>query len=184
MTDYKAPWAEIGLFAHAVNMIGDFDIVLDALTIDPKRSLEELEDDWTTSMELAETLQREHHIPFRVGHRFASSIASFARANDLKPKTFPYAKAAELYANAIHEFQLPDATLPIDEAEFRQVLSPEFMVKTRVGIGGPQPAEAERQLAEARSTLETDKSWMETARQNIKNADARLDSAFHQLLKQ
>jgi hypothetical protein len=75
----------------------------------------------------------------------------------------------------------PNAT---DEAEFRQVLSPEFMVKRRVGIGGPQPAEAERQLAEARSTLETDKSWMETARQNIKNADARLDSAFHQLLKQ
>jgi argininosuccinate lyase len=182
MTDYKASWAEIGLFAHAVNMLGDFDIVLDALTINPQRSLEELEDDWTTSMELAETLQKEHHIPFRVGHGFASSIVTFARANGFKPKTFPYAKAVELYADAVHSLQLPDAKLPMDEAEFRQVLSPEFMVKTRVGIGGPQPAEVERQIGEALKTLDADKSWMETARGNIRSADARLDSSFRQLL--
>ncbi len=184
MTDYKASFAELGLFIHAVNMIGDFGTVLDALTVNPQRSLEELEDDWTTTMELAETLQKEHHIPFRVGHHFASSIVTFARANGLKPKTFPYAKAVELYADTIHEFQLPDAPLAIDETEFRQVLSPEFMVKTRVGIGGPQPKEVERQLGNARATLEADKTWMETARQKIKNADARLDSAFHQLLRQ
>jgi argininosuccinate lyase len=182
MTDYKSPWAEIGLFAHAVNMIGDFDRVLDALVVNPARSLEELEDDWTTSMELAETLQKEHQIPFRVGHRFASSIVSFARANELKPSSFPYAKATELYASAIREFKLPDDRLPIDEAAFRKVLSPEFMVKTRVGIGGPQPAETERQLGEARATLEADGRWMETARQKIGNADTRLDTAFRQLL--
>jgi argininosuccinate lyase len=182
MTDYKASWAEIGLFAHAVNMLGDFDVVLDALTVNPQRSLEELEDDWTTSMELAETLQKEHHIPFRVGHGFASSIVTFARANGFKPKAFPYAKAVELYADAIHSFQLPDAKLPMDEAEFRQVLSPEFMVKTRVGIGGPQPAEVERQLGEALKTLEADKTWMETSRGNIRSADARLDASFRQLL--
>jgi argininosuccinate lyase len=70
----------------------------------------------------------------------------------------------------------------MDEAEFRQVLSPEFMVKTRVGIGGPQPAEVERQLGAARATLDADKAWMETVRGNIRNADARLDSSFRQLL--
>jgi argininosuccinate lyase len=107
---------------------------------------------------------------------------TFARANGFKPKTFPYAKAVELYADAIHSFQLPEAKLPMDEAEFRQVLSPEFMVKTRVGTGGPQPAEVERQLGEALKTLEADKTWMETARGNIRSADARLDSSFRQLL--
>ena len=87
-----------------------------------------------------------------------------------------------MYAEAIHSFQLPDAKLPMDETEFRQVLSPEFMVKTRVGIGGPQPAEVERQLGEALKTLDADKAWMETARGNIRSADARLDSSFRQLL--
>jgi argininosuccinate lyase len=56
------------------------------------------------------------------------------------------------------------------------------MVKTRVGIGGPQPAEVERQLGDARATLDADKAWMETVRGNIRNADARLDSSFRQLL--
>jgi argininosuccinate lyase len=51
-----------------------------------------------------------------------------------------------------------------------------------VGIGGPQPAEVERQLGEALKTLEADKTWMETARGNIRSADARLDSSFRQLL--
>jgi argininosuccinate lyase len=164
-------------------MIDDFDVVLDALTINPKRSLEELEDDWTTSMELAETLQMEHKIPFRVGHTFASSMVTYARANGLRPKDFPYAKAVELYAKAIQEFKLPDPNLPIKEAQLRQVLSPEFMVKTRVGIGGPQPAEVERMLGEARSTLQSDKAWMQQTRQKIQDADARLDRAFGQLLK-
>jgi argininosuccinate lyase len=62
------------------------------------------------------------------------------------------------------------------------VLSSEFMVKTRVGIGGPQPAEVERMLGEARSTLGADQAWMQKSRQKIQDADARLDQAFGQLL--
>ena len=139
MTDYKAPWAEIGFFPEAIKMIKGMNTVMDALTINPKRSLEELEDDWTTSMELAETLQKEHQIPFRVGHSFASSIVTYARANGFKPKDFPYSKAVELYAQAITKFKLPDTNLPIKEAEFRQVLSPEFMVKTRVELAARNP---------------------------------------------
>ena len=182
MTDYKAPWAEIGLFAHAVRMINDVNVVMEALTVNPKRSLEELEDDWTTSMELAETLQKEHQIPFRVGHGFASAIVTYARANGLRPRDFPYGKAQELYAQTITSFKLPDTRLPIKEAEFRQVLSPEFMVKTRVGIGGPQPAEVERMHSEAQATLRTDTVWMQKTRQNLADADAKLDKAFGQLL--
>jgi argininosuccinate lyase len=182
MTDYKAPWAELGLYPHAVRMIADMDTVMDALTINPKRSLEELEDDWTTSMELAEALQMEHHIPFRVGHGFASSIVTYARANGLKPKDFPYAKAQELYAQEIRKVGLPDPKLPIGEAHFREVLSPVFVVRTRVGIGGPQPAEVRRMLAEARSRLQADQAWMRQTRGRLHDADARLDAAFGQLL--
>jgi argininosuccinate lyase len=182
MTDYKSPWAELGFFPHAVRMVNDFDVVMDALTINPRRSLEELEDDWTPSMELAETLQMEHQIPFRVGHSFASAMVTYARANGLRPRDFPYAKAVELYAKAIAQFKLPDPKLPIAEAQLRQVLSPEFMVRTRVGIGGPQPAEVERMLGEARATLQSDQAWMQQTRRKIVDADARLDQAFARLL--
>lgn len=182
MTDYKEPAAEIGFFAQAVKMITATNAVLDALTVNPRRSLEELEDDWTTSMELAETLQKDHQIPFRVGHSFASSMVTFARNNGLRPRDFPYAKAVELYALAITKYKLPDTRLPIKEAELRQVLSSEYMVKSRVGVGGPQPAEVERMLGEAQATLKADKSWMQSTRQGLKDADAKLDKAFARLL--
>lgn len=182
MTDYKSPWAEIDFFPRAIKMVEGMNTVADALSINPKRALEELEDDWTTSMELAETLQKEHQIPFRVGHGFASSIVTYARDNGLKPKDFPYAKAVDLYARTIVKFKLPDTRLPMTEAAFRQVLSPDFMVKTRVGIGGPQPREVERMLNEAKATLSADKIWMQRTRQNLKDADLKLDNAFNLLL--
>ncbi len=182
MTDYKLPWAEMGLFPHAVAMLRKFDDVMAALVVDPKRSLEELEDDWTTSMELAEVLQKEHAVPFRVGHAFASAVVEYGRANDLHPARFPYDKAVALYAQTIRKFELADPKLPLGEREFRDILSPEAMVRTRVGIGGPQPAEVERMLGEARARLDADNGWMRAARQRLRDADARLDEAFARLL--
>jgi len=182
MTDYKTPSSEIGFFPQAVKMIAGMNAVMDALTINPKRSLEELEDDWTASVELAETLQRQHRVPFRVGHGFASSIVTFARANGIKPKDFPYSKAVELYAQTITKFKLPEPKLPLSEAVFRQALSPEHMVNTRVGIGGTQPAEVTRMLASAQTKLLADKGWVRKTRQNLTDADVKLDKAFNQLL--
>jgi len=182
MTDYKEPAAELGLFPQAVRTVVATNAVLDALTVNPRRSLEELEDDWTASMELAETLQKDYQVPFRVGHSFASDIVTFARSNGLRPRDFPYAKAVELYAEAIRKYKLTDARLPVREPEFRKLLSAEHMVQSRVGIGGPQPAEVERMLAGAQSALRGDKAWMQKTRQSLKDADAKLDRAFGALL--
>jgi argininosuccinate lyase len=57
--------------------------------------LEELNLDWTASQEVADVLMRKYNVPFRMGHHFASNIVTYARANQLTPKTFPYARGAE-----------------------------------------------------------------------------------------
>ena len=82
MVDYKSTWIRPvrAPSSWAVEMMRQFADVLESLRIDP-RSLDELEQDWTTSMELAETLQRLHKIPFRVGHHFASEVVVHARAH-------------------------------------------------------------------------------------------------------
>lgn len=182
MTDYKAAAAELGLYPQAVRMLAGAQATFDALSVNPQRSLEELEDDWTTSMDLAEVLQQRHGVPFRVGHAFASGIVDYARANGLRPRDFPYAKAQQLYAEALARFKLPDAPLPLAQPQWRELLSPRHMVESRVGIGGPQPAEVERMLARAEATLRADKDWMRQTRQRLADADGRLDQAFERLL--
>ena len=109
MTDYKYTWSSgsARTFVLGTQMLSKVSDVMASLRIDPKRSLEELESDWTTSMELAETLQREHRMPFRVGHHFASEVVLYARAHGLRPKDFPYAEAVRIYAEA--SFSLENA---------------------------------------------------------------------------
>ena len=182
MTDYKEPAAQLGYFPQAVRMIEAMNKVVDALKINRERALEELDGEWTASMELAEALQMEHKVPFRVGHGFASAIVTEARTTGLRPREFPYAKAVELYAGAAGKYKLADTKLPMGEARFREVLSAEYMVKSRVGTGGPQPAEVERMLAKARATFAADTAWMAATRGKLKEADGRLDAAFAKLL--
>lgn len=184
MIDYKYTVLGDGArtFVLATRMLRDAGDVLASLRIDKARAMEELESDWTTSMELAETLQREHRIPFRVGHHFASEVVLYAREHQLAPKAFPYAEAVRIYAEAGKMYQVADTRLPLDEATFRRTLSPEAMVRTRVGIGGPQPAEVSRMVAEGKKALAADRAWVDERRQRLAEAEAKLNRAFAELL--
>lgn len=186
MIDYKYSWTAPGgarTFVQAVQLLRDSTDVLASLRIDKARALEELESDWTTSMELAETLQREHRIPFRVGHHFASEVVKHARTHQLLPKAFPYAEAQRLYAEAVQHYKFNDTRLPLDEATFRRTLSPADMVRTRVGLGGPQPAETRRMLGQSRKGLDGDRAWVNERRDRLAAAEAQLNAAFADLLK-
>ena len=182
MVDYKNAWESPRTFVLTVEMLNQFSSVLKALQIDPKRALEELNGDWTTSSELADTLQRVNQIPFRVGHHFASEVVTFAKANNLKPAEFPYSQAVQLYAAALDKFGIPASRFPLDEPAFRATLSAENMVRTRVGIGGPQPAEVKRMLGLARESLANDKAWLDERNIKLADAQARLNQSFQKLL--
>lgn len=181
MVDYKDSWETARTFVLSTEMLQQFSAVMKALRIDPKRALEELEDDWTTSMELAETLQRLHAIPFRVGHHFASEVVQYAKANGIKPMAFPYTEAVRIYAQAAGKYAVA-AQLPLDETQFKATLSPANMVRTRVGLGGPQPAEVQRMLGLARATLQSDADWLAQRQAQLLQAQAALNVAFGKLI--
>lgn len=186
MIDYKYSWTTPNgarTFTQAVRLLRDVTDVIASLRIDKARALEELESEWTTSMELAETLQRDHRVPFRVGHHFASEVVRYARAHALAPKAFPYAEAQRLFLQALAHFSMPATSLPLDEAAFRRTLSPADMVRTRVGIGGPQPQETARLLGQSRRVLAEDTAWAAERRDHLAAAEARLNVAFAELLK-
>ena len=180
MIDYKNTWSpgSAKTFVQGVGMLQQLADVLDSLRIDPARALDELESEWTTSMELAETLQRTHVIPFRVGHDFASDVVVYAMERHIRPKDFPYAEAVRIYREAGKKYDIKDQRLPLTEKEFRRALSPAKMVLTRTGTGGPQPQEVARMVAAAKDTLAKDRTWSAEARQRLLTAEAALNAAF------
>jgi argininosuccinate lyase len=169
MTDSKDAFDSLGVFGAAEQMFKRMDSVLEALTIDPRRSFEELENDWTTSMELADTLERQYGVPFRIGHSYASLIVTYARSQGYFPKIFPFDVAQKLYAQAAQLYHWQPEKLPLDEAAFRATLSPQNMVATRVGMGGPQSIEVKRMLNEAQNIC----TMINNGRSNIAN-DCRM----------
>ena len=182
MTDYKDAWTQARNFLYTVELLEQTVRVMKSLRLNPERALDELRGDWTTSSELADTLQRVSGVPFRVGHAFATAVVNKAREKGWKPDQFPYEEALPLYSAAAARFGVQPAALPLSAAQFKQALSHEDMVRTRVGVGGPQPAEVQRMLQAARQTLKQDEEWLKQRLAALAQAEAGLNASFGKLM--
>lgn len=169
------------VFVQGVHMLQLARWAFSMLTVLPERALEELDNDWTCSMALAETLQQVHAVPFRVGHSFASDIVTVARRDGHLPKTFPYAAAVEIYAAVTKRLDWEDGALPLTEEQFRQTLRPEQMVAGLLGPGSPAPESTAEGLARSEKRLDADALWLHGKRNLLAESDASLDALFEAL---
>lgn len=183
MGDAKGTDENLEAIETTTRMLESFDRVLHALVINADRALEELNLDWTASQEVADVLMREHRLPFRVGHHFASEMVSHGRAHGIAPSDFPYADAQRIYAETLrHAMNVTDGVLPLSEAAFRAALDPVAIVRNRATAGGPQPAELARMIAQAQAGLAAQKGWVSAAQARVDTALAALDADFARLL--
>lgn len=182
MSDAKHIDENMAVIDRTTALLKRWDRVLNALVIDPQRALEELDSDWTASQEIADVLMREHGLPFRVGHHFASEVVDYAKAHDLRPSNFPYVEAQRIYRQTLTEMQVSGGELPMSEAQFRATLDPAAIVRHRATSGGPQPAEMQRMLARTDREVDADGKWIDTHRQTIDRSLASLDSDFRKYL--
>ena len=164
----------------AIKFLKELDQVLNALVIDPERALEELNNDWTASQEIADVLMRQYKIPFRVGHHFASHLVDYAKKHNIKPLDFPYAQAQQIYKDSVKELNV-SGDLPMSEAEFRSTLDPVAIVNNRRTSGGSQPAEVSRMMELARKQVSDQSGWIDLKAQQIDVSLRRLDADFDTL---
>lgn len=181
MSDPKDVEANAAMVDAGIAALERLDKVFKALVINSDRALEELNSDWTASQELADVLMREHGLPFREGHHFASEIVTYARQNSLGPLDFPYVEAQRIYAETVAGTDHPQQ-LPMTEDVFRATLDPVAIVRNRATSGGPQPVEMERMIGEARERLTAQTAWIAERRDHIGASLTKLDQDFDALL--
>lgn len=183
MSDPKDVEENSEVVGAGIEALTRLEKVLNALVIDSERALEELNSDWTASQEVADILMREHGLPFREGHHISSEIVTFARNEGIGPLDFPYAEAQRIYATTVAGTDSPQE-LPLSDEEFRTALDPVAIVRNRATSGGPQSAELDRMISEARARIDAQNAWIEENRGHIDSALATLDQEFSALLSE
>ena len=181
MGDYKGnhPLQVVRLLG---SMYDDLNDMVAALVFNPERALEEVNNDYSMTTELADILQRDAEVPFRVGHHFASEIVSYGRSHNLKPGQIPYDVAQAVFRDAWEDFGTEDARLPLTEPQFRRALSGENMVESAKPIGGPQRSEVVRMLAAEEARLDADRDWLSATRRKLDDATAMREAGIARLL--
>ena len=149
-----------------------FQQILDGIVVNKERALAEVNSDYSTTTEIADALLQRGDVPFRVGHQFASKLTDYGRGQGLKLHEIPYAEAIRIYTADTQQ------AFPLSETEFRDVISAEYMVFGRKGIGGPQLAEAERMLSDQRAGAASDRGWLKNSSLHLTSTETALDNAF------
>ena len=176
MSDYRGAGPTLQAVTKASRMYRLLRDVLVDLDIRPDRALAEVNADYSTMTEVADTLLRVANVPFRIGHHFASELTTYGRGHGQTPKQIPYSEAVRIYKDVTGE------KLPLTEAQFKESLSAENMVFNRHGLGGPQLSEVKRMQQAQESRLASDTGWVKEQRSKLQAAMTALNQAFDKLI--
>jgi len=122
-------------------------------------------DGWTTLTELADTLVRDHGVPFRTAHAIAARVMRARERNPDQP-------LSTALADASHE--LAGHSLRYTETALADILSPRHFVAVRRTSGGPAPEETARAIAASRTQLDADRAWARNATDALSAAERQL----------
>ena len=141
-------------------------------SFDRERMAERAGQGWITITELADTLTREHDVPFNVSHAVATRLIAEASRR-------PDAALASLLHDASEA--ILGRAIDYDPRRLTEILSPLNFVRVRTTSGGPAPGEIARAIDRSRDALRDDESWLNAAVGRLQSAEAALNAAAAQL---
>jgi argininosuccinate lyase len=162
----------LAMFRDAVRTVGLVAAAMSTARFDVRRLAEHAGQSWITVTELADTLARQHGVPFRQSHEITTALVQEAT---LRP--------AEPIAQVLAEVSLRvlGKSVELAAAELQELLSPQHFVRVRKTPGGPAPAETARACEACLALLASDQEWLSGTIARLQDAETRLTVAAKEL---
>ena len=135
---------------------------------DTGRLAERARQGWITVTELADTLTRDHDVPFKTSHTIASRLVSESAR---RPGESPARVLRDISESVLGR------AIAFTDAALAEVLSPEHFVRVRTTPGGPAPEESARAISRSRTSLANDTAWHTEAIEKLQSAEGSLKAA-------
>jgi argininosuccinate lyase len=137
-------------------------------TFDTARMAERAGEGWITVTELADSLAREHGVPFKTSHAIAARFVAACAARPDEPKTTVLRDVSAA---------LLEQPVSLDEATLARVLSPRNFVEVRTTHGGPAPSVTKAAIGVSGDCLTRDRAWLSARIQHLRAAERALEQA-------
>ncbi|HSE79974.1 MAG TPA: argininosuccinate lyase [Alphaproteobacteria bacterium] len=139
-----------------------------AVRIDEVRVRRHIDESFITMTELADSLVRRERLSFRQAHDVASRLSRALLASGERVSTASYDRFVEAFA------AIAGRAPQLNDAGFREALTPEHFIAVRTLPGGPAPAPLAASLARYRRDLEAARSWLGAWSARLAAGDALL----------
>jgi argininosuccinate lyase len=156
------------MFKDAVRAVSLVAVALEDADFDVEKMRTRAGENWIAVTELADTLARDHGVPFRSAHEIASQLVRESR-------TEPDAGMAVLVARISRE--VTGTAIELTDDALATLLSPEHFVEVRRTLGGPAPEVTDAALTQSQSLLEEDTQWSRAVQARLLSAEAGLSAA-------
>jgi argininosuccinate lyase len=153
------------MFKDAARAVALVAAAMEHAQFDVARLAARAEQGWITVTELADTLAREHGLPFKAGHAIAARLIASARTAPERPLSLALRDASK---------DVTGQEIVYSESALAEILSPRHFVEVRKTHGGPAPSETLRAIGESEKLLRADQEWLKDVRARLARAERQL----------
>jgi len=156
------------MFKDAARAVSLVAVAMDGAEFNVDKLAERAGQNWITITELADTLARDHGLPFKAAHSIAAKLIATTRES-----------ASASLAATLREVSrsVSGTEIVYSETQLAEILSPQHFVNVRKTHGGPAPSETARAAEESTRALERDEQWLTERRRRLMAAEDRLTKA-------
>src|SRR5688572_2202371 len=160
-------------FADSTRAVRLVAAALESACFDAARMAQRASESWITVTELADTLTRDHALPFRVSHAIAGRFSVEAQKQ-------PHDQWPAVLAQVVSEES--GARIDYSAEQLAQILSPAHFVEVRRTPGGPNPELVAAAIRASRDRLAADQGRLKARLEKLKRAEEELKRAVAQIV--